>query len=139
MFPRSKKICGVFFTLFLTLAFVNIVSAPLKLPACEAYPTGKILFVAQTYSDGYSALYVMNSNGSNATRLTNDSLPVTTASWSPEGSRIVFGNTFEVEQEPNVWNRYYEIYVANADGSNLVRLADNTTSGWCGSSQSSSE
>jgi hypothetical protein len=53
----------------------------------------------------------MNANGSNVTRLTNG--PGLKASWSPDGSKIVF-----VSQQDGV----SQIYVMNADGNNLTRL-----------------
>jgi Tol biopolymer transport system component/PKD repeat protein len=68
---------------------------------------GKIAF--DSFRDGNGEIYVMNSDGSNQQRLTNnpglDAIP----KWSPDGSKIVF-------------YREGDIYVMNSDGSNQQRL-----------------
>jgi serine/threonine protein kinase len=73
--------------------------------------SGRIAF--ESFRDGNWEIYVMNADGSNQTRLTNnpaadDRFP----SWSPDGSRIAFASK-------------HEIYVMNADGSNQTRLTNN--------------
>lgn len=69
--------------------------------------------------DGAHDLYVMNSDGSNITRLTSVSNNlVWSASWSPDGSQIAY----TTNRDGN-----YEIYTMNADGTNLVRLTTDTT------------
>lgn len=67
---------------------------------------------------------VMNADGSNLRRLTNDtgdnpgpSMGDIYPKWSPDGSRIVF----QSQRDCN-----WEIYMINADGSNLVRLTQDT-------------
>ena len=61
------------------------------------------------------ALYVMNADGTNLTRLTTpgfafDGEPV----WSPDGSRIAFTR----------WQESQEIYATNVDGGGLTRLTN---------------
>src|SRR5437867_5576550 len=64
--------------------------------------------------DANTELYVMNADGSNPARLTNNSAADYQPTWSPDGSRIAFVS----ERDGNA-----EIYVMNAaDGSNPVRL-----------------
>ena len=71
-----------------------------------AIERGKIAFVSSR--DGNPEIYTINTNGTNLTRLTNDPAVDDEPAWSPDGRRIAF-----------VRNR--EIYVMNADGSNVVR------------------
>ncbi len=78
----------------------------------------KIAFVS--YRSGSSDVYVMDPDGSNATRLTNDasSWPYEPC-WSPDGKQIAF-----------LWKRggiYPDLYVMNADGSNQRRLTNSTS------------
>ncbi len=65
--------------------------------------------------DGKSAIYVMNADGSNQTRLTftdgYDSLPY----WSPDGSTIVFQSSKERDTPA-------QLYLMNADGSNVRQI-----------------
>ena len=75
----------------------------------------KIAFVS--YRGGSADVYVMDPDGSNATRLTNDasSWPYEPC-WSPDGKQIAF-----------MWKRggiYPDLYVMNADGSNQRRLTN---------------
>jgi Tol biopolymer transport system component len=63
--------------------------------------------------DGQSELYVMNTDGSNAVRLTRSEGGNGHASFSPDGSRIYFTRGQSGNQD---------VWVMNADGSNQVRL-----------------
>jgi hypothetical protein len=81
---------------------------------------GKIAFSSQRDGDYYE-IYVMDADGSNPTRLTNnpgwdDTFP----SWSPDGTKIAFG------KEGATLARYakMEIYVMDADGSNPTKLTN---------------
>ena len=66
-----------------------------------------------SYRDRNREIYVMNADGSDETRLTNNGrLP----SWSPDGSQIAFSS----DRDDN-----FELYVMNADGTGQTRLTDN--------------
>ena len=66
-------------------------------------------------------IYVMDADGGNLRRLTENRIYDWFPSWSPDGERIVFVS----ERDGNK-----EIYVMDADGGNLQRLTDNRHSDW---------
>jgi TolB protein len=65
----------------------------------------------------------MNADGSEVTRLTNNSGFALNPSWSPDGKKIAFTSGGESFTNPS------EIYVMNADGSEQERLTDNRVLG----------
>ncbi len=74
----------------------------------------KIAFVSRR--DGNWEVYVMNIDGSNQVRLTNNNADDWYPKWSPDSNRLVFYS----DRDSN-----NEIYVMNADGTNQTRLTDN--------------
>jgi Tol biopolymer transport system component len=77
-------------------------------------PDGKqIAFVSDR--DGNDEIYVMNVDGSNVKRLTNNPEQDLFPSWSPDGEWIVFSTTRDVDAE---------IYKMNKNGGSLIRLTD---------------
>ena len=80
----------------------------------ELYKQTKIAF--QSYRDGNFEIYIMNADGSEPTRLTNDSADDVMPSWSPDGKKIAFQST----RDGN-----FEVYIMNADGSKQTRLTNN--------------
>jgi Tol biopolymer transport system component len=61
-------------------------------------------------------VFVMNADGTNQTDITpNDVTLNYQPSLSPDGSKVLF---------VSLRNSYYEVYVANSDGTNLVRMTD---------------
>ena len=85
---------------------------------------GKIVF-----TEGYDAdseIYVRNVDGSNLTRLTDNSIFDGEPAWSPDGKRIVFSSGHDtISAAFDRWAFVDEIYVIDPDGSNLTRLTDN--------------
>ncbi|GAH70395.1 unnamed protein product, partial [marine sediment metagenome] len=75
---------------------------------------GKIAFVSDR--DGNWEIYVMNADGSEQTRLTNDPALDGCPIWSPDGKKIAFVSERDTESEDP------EIYIMNADGLSLIRL-----------------
>jgi len=76
----------------------------------------KIAF--ESRRDGNYEIYVMNADGSNPTRLTEntaitDGYPV----WSPDGTKIAFISNRDGQRD---------IYIMNADGSKVTRLTENS-------------
>jgi Tol biopolymer transport system component len=80
----------------------------------ELYQQTKIAFVSGR--DGNYEIYIMNADGSEQKRLTNNPASDMKSSWSPDGKKIAFHS----DRDGN-----YEIYVMNADGSEQKRLTDN--------------
>jgi TolB protein len=67
--------------------------------------------------DGNSEIYVMNRDGSNVQRLTNNPAIDSTPTWSPNGAQIAF--TSERTGSP-------QVYIMNVDGSGLRRVSYET-------------
>ncbi len=97
----------------------------LAFPAYAGFPggNGKIAFTSDR--DGNDEIYVMDANGSNPIRLTNNTARDSDPAWSPAGTRIVFSSNRDGNDE---------IYVMDADGNNPLRLTtttvSNTLPGW---------
>jgi Tol biopolymer transport system component len=75
----------------------------------------KIVF--ESSRDGNYEIYVMNADGTNQQRLTNNSFVDFSPSWSPDGKKIVFTSDRDGNRK---------IYVMNADGSNIRKLTENS-------------
>jgi len=82
-----------------------------------AAANGKIVFSSDR-NDVNGDIFVMNSDGSNQTRLTVNSAVDLQPQWSPDGTKIVFRS----ERDGGGLS---SIYVMNADGSNQTRLTQN--------------
>jgi len=78
----------------------------------------------QPYKGCNFEIYTMNGDGSGVTRLTNnpasDEIPV----WSPDGTRIVFSSFRDPAGSFGTQSGNRDIYVMNADGSNVKRLTN---------------
>lgn len=68
--------------------------------------------------DGNREIYVMNLDGSNQKRLTNNNGSDGGPSWSPDGSQLVF----QSERDEKT-----HIYIMNKDGSSERKI---TSNGW---------
>ena len=83
-------------------------------PSPTPTPVAQIAFTSKR--DGNYEVYVMNSDGSNQVRLTNNPSDDLYPSWSPDRSKIAFDSKRDGNEE---------IYSMNADGT-LKRLTNNT-------------
>jgi Tol biopolymer transport system component len=86
----------------------------------------KIAFVSSRDFPGISGdvtrgfeIYVMNADGSNPTRLTNNTFSDSNPSWSVDSSKLAFDSN----RDGN-----FEVYVMNADGTAQVDLSNNSSS-----------
>jgi Tol biopolymer transport system component len=62
-------------------------------------------------------IYAMNADGTNLTRLTNNSSTDAFPAWSPDGSQIAF----QTDRDG-----HFQIYTMNADGTNQTRISNNS-------------
>ncbi len=84
----------------------------LRPPPMPAQGLGsKIAFVSSR--DGNAEIYVMDADGANVTRLTNNQASDGAPTWSPDGTQIAFASSRDGNRD---------IYIMNADGSGQVRL-----------------
>jgi TolB protein len=99
---------------FVLLALVVLVVG--AAPAGAAFPgtNGKIAFASDR--DGNYEIYVMNSDGSFQTRLTNNAASDSDPAWSADGTQIVFVSARDGNNE---------IYKMNSDGTGQTRLTNN--------------
>ena len=83
----------------------------------------QIAFVSQR--NGNPEIYVMDADGGNQRRLTNNPAKEWDPSWSPDGERIAFVS--DRDGHPHFIPGWftYEIYVMDADGGNQRRLTNN--------------
>jgi hypothetical protein len=92
------------------------VVAATKVLAATALPplhaNGKIAFTSDR--DGNREIYVMNADGTNQVRLTNNSVVDDHPTWSPDGTKIAF-----VSERTSGG---FAIFLMNADGTNKVEV-----------------
>lgn len=104
------------------MVFVALATLAIIIPGIGAqatYPgaSGKVAYSKGTGTN--AEIYVMEPNGRNQTRLTNNSAEDVQPSWSPDGAHIAFVSSRDGDPE---------IYVMNADGTDQRRITTNP--GW---------
>jgi Tol biopolymer transport system component len=72
--------------------------------------------------DGNRSISVVNADGSGLTKLTDGTSYDVFPSWSPDGSQIAFVSDRDGRQPGS--ESHQDVYVMNADGSNVRRLTD---------------
>jgi uncharacterized repeat protein (TIGR01451 family) len=81
---------------------------------------GKIAFASNR--DGCAQIYLMDTDGTNQIRLTNDAGNDESPKWSPDNSRIVFQSDRDFQSDSDNPIYGWDIYVMNWDGSGVSRL-----------------
>ncbi len=89
------------------------------LPTVFGGGRGQIAFFSNR--DGNGEIYVMDADGKNLRRLTNNPAADEWPSWSPEGKQIAFTSNRDGNGE---------IYVMDADGTDIRRLTNNPAYDW---------
>ena len=84
--------------------------------ASSGYAAGRPKIAFSSTRDGNSEIYVMDIDGRNQVRLTNDLANDFEPSWSPDGDRIAFAS--------DRTGRTNHIFTMDSDGGNLVKLTE---------------
>lgn len=73
-------------------------------------------------------LWVMDADGSNKRRLTNNGATNWAPSWHPDGKRLIFSsNMDDWHEDIKKYGHNFELYLINIDGTGLERLTYNNT------------
>ena len=100
---------------------------PIDIPLFPIGQTnGKVAFTSE--KDGNPEIYIMNADGTNQSRLTNNPAGDMNPVFSPGG--IIPGNGTRIAFASNR-DGNYEIYIMNADGTEQKRLTDNQAKDSC--------
>lgn len=71
-------------------------------------------------------IWVMDADGSNKQRLTNNGATNWAPSWHPDGKRIIFSsNVDDYREDLKTYGHNFELYLINRDGSGLQRITYN--------------
>lgn len=105
----NKNLRHIFSAICL-LVFIVTATVFAQTPPLRA--NGKIAFASSR--DGYRGIYVMNADGTNPIRLTNNSGVDDFPAWSPDGKRLAY-----LSQKSS---NSYAIKLMNADGSGQTEL-----------------
>ena len=100
--------------LFFAGLFIVLLSGELWLRQGLAAQKSRIVFTSTR--DGNLEIYVMDADGGNQERLTNNPAHDVEPDWFPDGRKIAFASSRDGGQA--------QIYVMDADGKNVIRLTD---------------
>jgi len=99
-------------------------SAPAATPSlpAEVVPVhpGTIAFASVTHI-ATDDIYLIQTDGTGLTRLTETNTSAESPEWSPDGTKIAY---MVCPQGPHASHRQYDVWVMNADGSGQTQLTD---------------
>ncbi len=95
-------------------------------------PDGKqVAFRSAKYFRGdnlfHSDIWVMDADGGNPRNLTDHHAQDSSPDWSPDGMQIAFHSDRNRDWEFDVQEKNWEVFVMNADGTNLINLTNHPT------------
>ncbi len=95
------------------IVIVTPTSTPIPSPTATSFPASKnrIVFLSVWESD----FYIINADGTDLARITNDGSHKSCPTWLPNGKRISF-------LEPSATDGFYDLYVMDVDGKNKQLL-----------------
>jgi len=110
------------------LVVVGAFVVQMQVPSAAVVPGSNGLVAFQSDRDGDHHIYTVKPNGTELTNLTNGNATVDQdPAWSPDGTRIAFARrTFEPPCETRGCKN---IFVMNADGSDVTQLTFETVAG----------
>ena len=96
---------------------VLVTQAPASGGTDDVLVDGQIVFASER--DGNSEIYLVNTDGSGLTRLTDNAAFDGQPAWSPDGTKIIFASDRDGKSE---------IYTMNPDGSDMTNLTNDPAS-----------
>ena len=102
---------------------INLTQSPERADGSPSWsPDGKQI-VFHVFEQGIADIWVMGSDGGNPRNLTNHDALDGYPDWSPDGRQIAFNSNRDGNWKNNPDDNW-EVYVMNADGTNLINLAN---------------
>ena len=117
---RRYNLAGLILAVVVALVLTPLIAG--------AAPRAQIAFSSER--DGNFEIYVMDIDGRNQRRLTNNRRDDWEPSWSPGGKRIAFTSSEDRNSHEDVEGKRPHIYVMEADGKNRRKLTKNPFAEW---------